>query len=73
MAGADLAPPLPRARLALAPRASCRYTEALEKGAPSLAVALQRAICAAAQKADGSWEEPVHWAGYTLMGNCPSF
>ncbi|KAJ1627812.1 hypothetical protein T492DRAFT_842056 [Pavlovales sp. CCMP2436] len=49
------------------------YRESLSGSAPSLAVALQRSICAAAQRADGSWEDPVHWAGYTLTGNAASF
>lgn len=53
--------------------AARRYRESIANGAPSLAVALQRAICASARRADGSWEDPVHWAGFTLTGNCASF
>ncbi|KAG8470936.1 hypothetical protein KFE25_009357 [Diacronema lutheri] len=49
------------------------YRESVADGAPSLAIALQRAIIACARRTDGSWEELVHWAGYTLIGNCASF
>mmetsp|Transcript_28065 Transcript_28065/g.75591 ORF Transcript_28065/g.75591 Transcript_28065/m.75591 type:complete len:875 (-) Transcript_28065:410-3034(-) len=49
------------------------YREGVSGKAPSLAVALQRATCAAAQRPDGTWEEAVHWAGFTLLGNSSSF
>ena len=71
------APLMPRTRYTRARVRSLppprRYRESVADGAPSLAIALQRAIIACARRTDGSWEELVHWAGYTLIGNCASF